>query len=204
MAVNDASHLERTVHRAVVSLTAGSILLLSGIGLATVTPDNAPWLGSWLNGVFREERSMGGILIGLGVLLLAWWIGIWMTLGVKNDPERTPEHAEPTALDAERSEEALTWSAERRKALIQQFFNPPHPPKPDWGETLRGVGLFAALVTIVWYLAGAPPVGNYRLDWLRAGFDAYGSGLLVLAGLDVSSSVPVGREGGVAGLAGLA
>ena len=82
----------------------------------------------------------------------------------------------------ETSEESSGWSEERRKALAQRFFNPPHRPKPDWGETLRGLGLFAAVATTVWYLAGGAGVGDYKLGWLRDGFDAYGQGVLVLGG----------------------
>ncbi len=120
MPVITADLLEDTVHRGAVSLSAGVILLVSGIALAAVTPDDAPWIGSWLNGVFRGERRLGGILIALGVIGLCWVMVVLVRSGGGRGIPPSNRRPRPST---ETSEESSGWSEERRKALAQRFFN---------------------------------------------------------------------------------
>ncbi len=53
------------------TLLAGMTLLVSGVALAARTADDAPWIGSWLDGVFEVQRWIGWNLLLLGVLTLA-------------------------------------------------------------------------------------------------------------------------------------
>jgi hypothetical protein len=160
---------------AVATVVAGVILVITGWRLAAVISDDAPWIGSWLDGVFGSVREFGWNVIAIGIV----WC-VLNVLGVKTvDGD---EHDPPPELPYD----------ERIRAIAQRTFNPPYPPKPDWGQTLRGLGLFAALVAAVWYQAGAPPVDGNELNWLRDGFEAYGSGLLTLGGALLAWSVLAG------------
>lgn len=69
------------------------------------------------------------------------------------------------------------------------MFNPPIPVKPDWGETLRGLGILAVVLALLWYWGGSPAIDGYRPDWLQTGFDSYGSALLAVIATLVSFTV---------------
>lgn len=157
---------------ALALLLAGLTLLGSGVWLADVTPEDGPWIGSWLSDAFDWQMGLGGGLIFLGLVCF----GIRGVFG----HNAAWDYAAPSLHVPE---------DERLKALAQRLFNPPYPPKPDWGQTLRGLGLFAALAAIVWYRAGAPAIGDFQLAWLRDGLNAYGPSIAILGATFVVWSV---------------
>jgi hypothetical protein len=158
---------EESTEFVLVLAVAGVILFISGIWLAAITPDDAPWIGSLLNDIFASERGLG-----LGLLFLGVACGLLQAFSSLDFVSHDRDRRLPSRIPDE----------ERARALAQRIFNPPYPPKPDWGQTLRGLGLFAALVAVIWYRAGAPPLGDHELKWLREGLDAYGSSMLILCG----------------------
>lgn len=157
---------EHTVEIGTVAAVAGVILLGSGIALDSVTANDAPWIGSWLDDVFSGERVIGAALIGLGVL-------VYLALALTDAEADYEVRAGDVDTAVLRDESA--------RARIQRMFNPPVRAKPDWGETLRGLGFLAAILAVLWYWGGAPPVGEYHLSWLRQGLGAYGESVIVLA-----------------------
>lgn len=146
------------------TVLAGVTLLGSGVLLAVVTPEDGPWIGSWLDDLFANQQALGGGLVGLGV--------VCFLIGRMVGDDIAPSSFRGPAVSEE----------EMQRALAQRMFNPPHPPKPDWGQTLRGLGLFGAVSAGVWYLGGAPAIDDFRLTWLRHGLDSYGSSILILGG----------------------
>jgi hypothetical protein len=164
--------VSRNTELVAASAVSGLILLVSGTWLAAVTPDDAPWIGFLIVAICDAEQVLGGVLLLIGIWLCLQRVFVRRVLGLHDRDIPLPADDVP--------------KEERDSAEAQRRFNPPYAPKPDWGQTLRNLGLFAVLVSAVWYLEGASPVGGHELTWLREGFDAYGSSLLILAGTILS------------------
>lgn len=110
---------EESTEFVLVLAVAGVILFISGIWLAAVTPDDAPWIGSLLNDIFESERGLG-----LGLLFLGVACGLLQAFSTLDFVSHDRDRSLPPRIPDE----------ERAHALAQRIFNPPYAPKPELGS----------------------------------------------------------------------